>query len=365
MATICFNILNACATQLPCLHQLSDAGIGPDLMHLTPTRDTELIINGHCITQLPNDLIPNTGLLSHGGISPAVLTRGLLRLFHKAGHHIEFRSFNFNVKRPKTGKQSWISQQHFGGLGQDCQAMIQQDLLPCLIHQAQRGCISLVAECGVGGTTFSTLWLRLLTGLQVSPAGSTTDSHKLASKEILLQQLAQEYWAESDGDKRFNLDTLLSKSRYHDHIQQALCLLFKLWPRHFSLPKLCGGMMFVAPLLAYRELAYRDGQVWDHPVSIYTTRWVAQGEGQRILNFLAAQDTLQVHSSHFNQSTLHCLKVFEQGQVVEGCGLGGALVLAEELGWSETDIIAALTLAVTEHLNHVAKSTLGNNPMAA
>ncbi|MCD9522989.1 hypothetical protein GLP14_09170 [Photobacterium carnosum] len=356
MKTICFNILNASATHLPRLHQLSDAGVGQNLMHLTPTRDTELIINGKYLTELPATPVSGNGLLTNGGISPAVLTRGLLQLFYKAGYNIEINSFNFNVIRPQTTIQSWVSQQHFGGIGQDCHQVVQQDLLPCLVQQAERDCISILAECGVGGTTFSTLWLRLLTGINLSPAGSTTDKQKLASKEALLQQLEQDYLASQQvpiNQHRFDLNQLLCQPQYHDQIQQALCSLFNQWPQQLTFPTLCGGMMFVAPLLGYRH-----AHQFDLPVTIYTTRWVLQGDGQQILDFLPSQDTLRIHSSNFNHSTLDCLKVFEQGQVVEGCGLGGCLVLAEQLGWSEQEILAALALAVTEHVNHFKQESV-------
>jgi NaMN:DMB phosphoribosyltransferase len=356
MKTISFNILNASATHLPSLHQLSDAGFGQNLMHLTPTRDTELIINGKSLTELPHVTASGNGLLPNGGISPAVLTRGLLQLFYKAGYNIEINSFNFNVIAPQTQPQTWLKQQHFGGVGQDSQAIVTQSLLPSLLDQAERGCISILAECGVGGTTFSTLWLRLLTGLNLSPAGSTTDKQKLASKSALLLRLEQDYLADqmiSSNHCHFDLNKLLEHSLFHDQIQQALCSLFNQWPPQLTFPTLCGGMMFVAPLLGYRH-----AHQFDLPVTIYTTRWVLQGDGQQILDFLPSQDTLRIHSSNFNHSTLDCLKVFEQGQVVEGCGLGGCLVLAEQLGWSEQEILAALALAVTEHVNHFKQESV-------
>ena len=346
MKTICFNIINASATHLPSLHQLSDAGFGQNLMHLTPTRDTELIVSGQSQTPLPGKPIKSDGLLSNHGVSPAVLTRGLLKMFHQAGYKIEFNSFNFNVIRPQVPQQSWLNQNgHFGGLNVDCHDLIGEHLLPILVDQANRSCISILAECGVGGTTFSTFWLRLLTGLNISPAGSTSDKQKLASKAAILQQLERDYL--STNGNQFDLKKLLENLQFHDSIQQAVCELFTLWPAHLALPQFWGGMMFVAPILGYRHT-----NKCHHAVEINTTRWALQGDGHKISGYLQPQDRLTFHCTNFNTSKLDCLKVYERGQVVEGCGLGGCLVLAEKLGWAEKEIIEALEQAVKQHLYH-------------
>lgn len=352
MKTICFNILNGAANQLPQLHQLSDAGAGQDLMHLTPTRDTEMIVYGQALTALPG-VAQGNGLLSNGGISPAVLSRGLLQMFYKAGYSIEFNSFNFNVATPQVAPQCktpisaphWLSvNHHVGGLNVDCQAIVEQQLLPTLISQSERNCISILAECGVGGTTFSTLWLRLLSGRPLTPAGSTQDRQKLARKAAILAQLEADYRVGGDD---FRLASLLENSEFHDQIQRAICGLVRRWPRHLPLPYFAGGMMFVAPLLAARKAGW-----FDQSVTIATTSWVRKGDGGYMLQHLGEGDRVHSSLTNFNHSTLGCLNVYEQGQVVEGCGLGGTLVLAEQLGWAESDIIAALEHAVHQHLIH-------------
>ena len=344
MKTICFNILNGAATHLPGLHQLSDAGVGQNLMHLTPTRDTELITCGRSQTPLPGIQLSGDGLLSNRGVSPAVLTRGLLRMFYKAGFQIEFNSFNFNVPLPLVEPQTWLTvNQHFGGINSDTDDLVNTHLLPTLASQAERGCISILAECGVGGTTFSTLWLRLLTGLRLSPAGSTQDKQKLASKSAILTQLEQVYLHDN---QNFELDKMLADTQFHDEIQQAIYTLLRQWPTHLPLPNFAGGMMFVAPLLAARQ-----AKLLNQAIKISTTRWVLQGDGIHVLNHLNEDDVINANTTSFNASEMDCLNVYEQGQVVEGCGLGGCLVLAEELGWSEQKIIESLEQAVHCHLN--------------
>jgi len=348
--TLCFNIINGVA-QLPELHQLSDAGAGADLMHLTPTLDSEIIAYGHNVTQLPGQLLAKRklsaealalqakGLLANGGVSPAVLAHGLLQLFSQSGYQIEFRSFNFSNPLPKpAAHDDWLVE-HFDSQPEGKSGLLQQ-LCDALIEQAECGVISLLAECGVGGTTFSTLWLRGLTGLPLSPAGSTAEPEKLAVKARLLEQLEAQHLSSG-----FNLDYMLGSSQTHDDIQRALCALVTHWPAGRKMPLMAGGMMMLAPLLA----SYQRGDQME-ACQFATTRWLMQGDSQTIASFLPAHWPLQLHRSDFNLSQHACLHRYEQGYVVEGCGLGGMLVLAEQQGFTESQIIAALDCAVSRHM---------------
>lgn len=365
--TIVFNIINGAAIQLDGLHALSDAGAGQDLMHLTPTRDSELIANGVALTPFPilpaSTELTRQGLLDNGGISPAVLTRGLLKYLSDLGYNIEFCSYNLGVPLPKAGHSNWISRcKHFGGEDAQTNDVVEQHLLPELLNQAKSGHISVLAECGVGGTTFSTLWLRLLTKQQISPAGSTKDKVKLAKKALLLNQLEREYRAvqaklkpDQDGDSQpeFCAQTLLANSRFHDQVQQALYQLLNLWPSHLKLPQLAGGMMFVAPVLAVLRLRT------DLTGAIDTTRWVLDGEGQAesVLTHLPAQWQLNLNRVNLSHSKFNCLQIFEQGIVVEGCGFGGLMVLAESLNVSSQQIVQALESACETHFRQFSSQT--------
>ncbi|QIZ76269.1 hypothetical protein [Ferrimonas lipolytica] len=350
--TIFFNILNAAATQLPGLHNLSDAGAGADLMHLTPTRDSEMIVAGAASTLLPGLGKPSAlvakGLLDNGGISPSVLTHGLLQALQQAGFTVAFRSYNFGVQCPDAVPQPWWQDcQHFGGIDADTDTLITEQLIPNLTAQAKQG-INIIAECGVGGTTFSTFWLRLLTGLPLSPAGSTTDPDKLRKKAHLLAEIEQSYAAAQAG---FCVDTLLADRRFHDPIQRSIYRLLRAWPEALHKPILAGGMMFIAPLLA----AAKQGSNVDG-IDVATTRWVMDGEGAQVMPFLPNGVALGLNQTDFNQAKAPCLHRYEQGQVVEGCGLGGCLVLAEQLGLSSAQIIAALDHAAAAHIDRISKS---------
>lgn len=360
---IVFNILNTAATQLDELHDVSDAGAGKDLMHLTPTRDSEYIATGR--HQTPLTMMPTPterslqGLLDNGGISPAVLSRSLLKYFNDLGYKIKFRSYNFGVKNPIGITSHWIDCcRHYGGENTNQRDETNLQLQRELHQQANSGNISIVAECGVGGTTFSTLWLRLLTGIAISPAGSTKDKSKLEKKSRLLNQLEQEYrLIHTD----FNPHTLLSKPRFHDEIQSAIYQLMSTWPSKLPLPRFAGGMMFVAPIIAAlqsNDLEKKNTKTI--PGHIDTTRWVL-GDGVQIapaLNLLPSSWTCRVNQSHFGHSRYSCLQVFEQGIVVEGCGFGGLLVLAEELGITQDTILDILENACEKHM----KQTIAAQP---
>ncbi len=362
---IVFNILNAAATQLDELHGVSDAGAGKDLMHLTPTRDSEYIATGR--HQTPLTMMPTPterslqGLLDNGGISPAVLSRSLLKYFNDLGYKIKFRSYNFGVKKPTGITSHWIDCcRHYGDENTSQRDKTSLQLQRELQQQASSGNISIVAECGVGGTTFSTLWLRLLTGIPILPAGSTKDENKLKKKSLLLDQLEQEYRLMYTD---FNPQALLSKQRFHDEIQAAIYQLISTWPSRLPLPRFAGGMMFVAPIIA--ALQSNDVDMKNKrtiPGQIDTTRWV-MGDGVQIapvLNLLPASWNCRVNQSHFSDSRYSCLQVFEQGIVVEGCGFGGLLVLAEELGITQDTIVDILENACEQHMKQAFAAQASN-----
>lgn len=358
--TLCFNLINSVA-ELSQLHRISDAGAGQGAMQYTPARDTELLAYGQILTQLPP--LPSSsehlsraqqqflaqGLLGSGGITPAVLVHGLLRLFSEAGYAIQIRSFNFSdapVPQTQTQTQTQASSQdwlieHYSAaeLGQ---SGLLQLLLDSLQTQAASGVLSLLAECGVGGTTLATLWLRGLTGLALTPAGSTNAPDKLKAKVLLLQQLQQQHLSQP-----FALSYMLSQPDAHDALQLALCYLAQNWSAELPFPLLAGGVMMLAPLLACQQTGWFEGDC-----RIATTRWVLDAGCESLLAQLPDNYQLLTHQSRFWHSLHPCLHRYEQGQVVEGCGLGGMLVLAEQHGFSQPQIIAALDAAVAAYLQH-------------
>ncbi|WP_153914559.1 hypothetical protein [Shewanella sp. TC10] len=342
-STIVFNIINCAATQLPQLHELSDAGAGKGMMQLTPPRDSELMTQGSDAAVYRYGSF-NSGLLTNGGISPAVLTLGLMRLLHQHGYHIEFRSYNFGTQKPNDGCGDWLSHcQHFGGEKANVSELVENQLVPDLQKQARQGHISILAECGVGGTTFATLWLRLLTGLKLSPAGSTKVETKLTRKELLIAELEKEYRSQFWS---FEPEKLLTNNRYHDPLQFALYRTFQSWPTCLPRPIVAGGMMMMAPLVASQINKI------SLPAYIATTRWVMADAtiSKLIPAILPPGYQVKLHRSSYAKSRHACLRVFEEGLVVEGCGLGGMMVLAEQLIGSQDKILEALENAVDLHI---------------
>ncbi|MBY6019725.1 hypothetical protein KUW04_18280 [Halomonas denitrificans] len=344
MKRLSFTIINTVA-RLPELHRLSDAGAGANLMHLTPARDSEIIAYGEARTSVPAPrpgTLPAQGLLSNGGISPAVLVHGLLKGLSQHGVEVHFASFNIGVPAPKSVGQTpspLASVRHFGGESATAEQLL-PTLLDHMLQQTRRGATSILSECGVGGTTFSTLWLRGLTGLPLSPAGSTQCPQKLAHKAALLAQLEQAHLSQG-----FALHRALATPGAHDPLQKVLCELVSRWPDSTPLPRFGGGMMLLAPLMACEQAG-----TLSQSAHIDTTRWAVAGDAQQLLPRLA--DRIHIHSHHtqFGDSRHACLHRYEQGEVVEGCGLGALLVQLESLPLPDGTLMGWLDEAVDAHL---------------
>ncbi|WP_028115352.1 hypothetical protein [Ferrimonas senticii] len=332
MTKVCFNIINTIAP-LDDLHRLSDAGLGAGLMRLTPARDSEIILYGRPLT-----LSGEHGLLSNGAVSPAVLVHGLFRLLHRHGIELEFRSFNFGVPLPKTTNQPvpWLIS-HYGGEQADTAALSQQ-LLDCLLQQQADYC--LLAECGVGGTIMASLWLSGLAGTSLQLPSSTLQSQKLVSRQRRLAELDKQHLSAG-----FELARMLTEPDAHDPLQWALCHLLTHWPSVRPLPILAGGIMLLAPLLACQPQTGRC------PTQFATTQWLWRSPQVQQQFALAFDCKVQLPTVDFYQSRHNALHRYEQGQVVEGCGLGAMLWLSQHLGCSDSQIMTALD-AATEHYLH-------------
>ncbi|MGF1723760.1 hypothetical protein [Photobacterium nomapromontoriensis] len=328
-------IFNAVAP-LPELHQISDAGAGKNSMQLTPTRDTELIACGRANTSL-NGLYSPSPVVSSQSVTPAILVHGVLRALQHQGYKIRLHCYQLGL----------VQQPDFSGSLLDdvvchhCLAaeegeLIRTQLLPELERQANNNEAHVIAECGVGGTTFATLWLRHWLDRTMSLAGSTNDPEKLAVKEQILTQLM-----ESTAAFPREVQSFIDSDYGSDPVQRALhALLTSPLPTTLNI-NLAGGMMFAVPLLAITPDKIK------HQLRIATTRWVLEGRNaQTVLANLPRQYDVYSSVTDFNQSAYRALHLYEQGFVVEGCGLGGCLVMAEQLGLSQSQIMSGLDAAV-------------------
>ncbi len=75
------------------------------------------------------------------------------------------------------------------------------------------------------------------------------------------------------------------------------------------------------------------------------------GAGAGLMGFTPASNSEMIASGH----DITRLQVYEQGLVVEGCGLGGCLVLAEQLGFSEQQILTVMDDYTERHIASFGK----------
>ena len=349
--TICFSILNAVAT-LSDLHNLSDAGAGKGLMGYTPANNSEMIALGRDITSLPG--VTPQPLLSNGGVTPALLTHALLQLFRQAGHKVVMRIYNLNLPvQPSidTDESKLDSVELWSCSKQGIQQLVNQTLLPNLQQEDQDGWISILGECGVGGTTYSNLWLSLLLKKNLAGAGSTIDPEKLRQKQALVERLKQRYLSNHTS---LSTHSLFASECTHDDFQIAVVYLLQgLAKQHRKNPlMLAGGLMYIAPWMMLNYQYPGLAEKLKNKAVQTTTRWVYQDVWTQFdHDALPGCDIEAVLSeTDFQKSRHKCLQLYEQGIVVEGCGLGGCLVLAEQQGFIERDILAAMDGYVDNHI---------------
>ena len=335
MSWINIIIFNAVAP-LPELHQISDAGAGKNLMQLTPTRDSEMIACGRANTPLNGQDSPSP-VISSQSVTPAILVHGVLRALQEQGYKIRLHCYQLGLEQQPDFSGRYLDDVvcHHCAQGEEG-GLIRAHLLPELERQANNNEAHVIAECGVGGTTFATLWLRHWLDSSMTLTGSTNDPEKLAVKEQILTQLMANTAAFPREIEIFVADHFAS-----DPVQRALYALLTS-PTSTGLKlNLAGGMMFAVPLLAITADKIK------HQLRIATTRWVLDGRhAQMVIARLPRQCEVFSSVTDFSLSAYRALHLYEQGYVVEGCGLGGCLVMAEQLGLSQSQIMSSLDAAV-------------------
>lgn len=335
MSWINIIIFNAVAP-LPALHQISDAGAGKNLMQLTPTRDSEIIACGRANTALNGQHCPSP-VISSQSVTPAILVHGVLRALQQQGYNIRLHCYQLGLDQQPDFSGSYLDEVicHCCAQGEEGD-LIRAQLLPELARQANNNEAHVIAECGVGGTTFATLWLRHWLDSSMTLTGSTNDPDKLAVKEQILTQLMA-----NTADFPREIEVFIADHFASDPVQRALYALLTS-PTSTQLKlNLAGGMMFAVPLLAITP------DKIEHQLRIATTRWVVEGpNAQMVIGRLPRQYEVFSSVTDFSLSAYRALHLYEQGYVVEGCGLGGCLVMAEQLGLSQSQIMSSLDAAV-------------------
>ncbi|SHO56346.1 hypothetical protein VQ7734_02115 [Vibrio quintilis] len=329
-------LLNAVAP-VPALHQISDAGEGAGLMQLHPTRDTEHIACGQANTPLHGEFRPSP-VTSIGLVTPAILVHGLLRALQEKGWRIRLHCYQLGLESTPdlTGCQLDEVVVHHCQTGEEARLM-QRELIPELKRQSDAGEAHLIAESGIGGTTFATLWLRRWVAPSLWFAGSTTDPQKLAIKSKLLDALQNQ-----SASMPRDVNHYRQNHGFSDPVQRACCaLLESTCPAlHFA-----GGVMLFAPVIAMQ------GRILVKDISVSTTRWVLDADdAKKAAAALPEHCGLMTPVISFLRSQFEAIRRYERGDIIEGCGLGGCLVFAEQQGMREQEITESMDRAVKHWL---------------
>jgi NaMN:DMB phosphoribosyltransferase len=345
-----FVILNGVAP-IDALHKVSDAGAGAGLMQLHPTRDAELIACGRANTLLngvesPSPVV-DTGIEGQDIVTPAILVHGVLMALQARGFKVRLHCYQLGLAATPdfTGCRLDDVVVHHCLLGAEAQ-LIRATLVPELLRQAATGEAHLIAESGIGGTTYATLWLRRwLNDAELWFPGSTKDPDKLDIKAQIIETLMAQ-------TATVPIEPLVytSSTIYSDPIQRACCALLS-----SELPSLwlAGGVMMFAPLIAMHGASSSEiNGVMNRAIKvaslrIMTTRWVLESEHAcRAANGLPKRCELKTPKVNFSDSMFEAIRMYEQGHVVEGCGLGAVLVFAEEQGICQKQLLASLDEAL-------------------
>ncbi|MFA0440869.1 hypothetical protein AB4560_13180 [Vibrio sp. 10N.222.51.C12] len=336
-----------CVAPLSNLHEISDAGAGKGLMHLHPTRDTELIACGLANTQLNGKFLPSP-VLGNGSVTPAILVHGVFNALQSIGFKIRVHCYQLGLDSEPDFTDSTVDEciTYHCPSGEE-QALIQNTLIPELVRQSKAGEHHIIAESGIGGTTFATLWLRRWIDPNLWFAGSTNDALKLAIKSKVLELL----W-EKSSNKRLDVDQYIRDLECSDPLQRAVCYLLR---SRLSNLNLAGGAMLFAPVAAMMH-----GISVKH-LNIATTRWVMQStDAQNVADHLSQLTAIKTNATDFNLSAFEAIRMYERGYVVEGCGLGACLVFAEDNGLTERQIIDYLDRAVRPWVDTASDGYLVN-----
>ncbi|WED24643.1 hypothetical protein L3Q72_17360 [Vibrio sp. JC009] len=322
---------------VPNLHEISDAGAGEGLMQLHPTRDTELIACGRANTLLAGEYLPSPAL-GNGSVTPAILVHGIFKALQKKGFKIRLHSYQLGLDNVPDFSDSELDDVviHQCKLGEE-ENLIRNELIPELMRQAENGEEHLIAESGIGGTTFATLWLRHWLDEKLWFAGSTKDPEKLAVKSRVLEMLQQQAGGLGLDAEKFTRDMNLS-----DPVQRACCTLLAA-----DLPSLhlAGGAMIFAPVIAMK------GKTQVEKLAVGTTRWVLESSDAKVTaQALPDNCALFMPKTDFTRSEFDAIRMYERGYVIEGCGLGACLVFAEHHGLTQTEIMTSLDLSVESWL---------------
>ena len=361
-----FHLINS-SLELTDQYEISGAGKFKQQAY-TPLFDTEFLLYGRMISEV-SGIGPKISIhLENGSVSPALITRALLRYFQEIGHEVRIyiRNFglvvnpkidltisNFNVRQKNIPLplrdilRAFIEIQHHDALLESAVEFVD-------LWSLEQDDIHIIAECVPGGTTTAEIMLNyFLNKTHNLPA--STSSHKVRETKTEIVKTIVALFKEDFGDiEDRNKAFLLAHADYFQHwLTLTLTKLFEHKFTHSTERKIIqpriwlgGGCMMAAPLVALKNLLSSKVIVSNQlSASIHTTPWIMLDKGNDSNEILTksiwpfrsyCNHSLSLSSSKYSQIKL-------LSKVKEGVGMGAVLDFAQsELKMSNNQIVEVL-----------------------
>jgi len=307
---------------------ITQAGI-PDMIHLTPTLDSEFLCTGEVRS------LENIAETPKGVPTPALITRGV-HLLAPYGR-IELLDLGLEVK-PKV---AYFKLHTFGiqpsqsiakGANIDAQTLFEKGVAFGQAYHCQDAYL-ILGESVPSGTTTA---MATALGLRHKVKECFSSSFREVPNEIreTTLKLALSHIGEKD-----DLFEVLSKVADNMLIFNAGFIL----GLNNKIPLILAGgtQMACVLLIVDKVLKLMGGVMETSNLALCTTKWVAQDQHSDIKRLLALLN-FPIHAYYsdfdFSLSEHPALKLYDQGEAKEGVGAGGALIYGELQGLSKKQI---------------------------
>lgn len=313
------------ATKTSDIAGISAAGITPEARRQTPAIDAEALILGRTVDGAPLPVSPA------GIVSPVVITRACLQMISAVPKIIDCGTF-VSPKSETTTAGTVVARCLSTGDAIDEELVTQLFEFGCSYGQRLAETHDLIScsECVPGGTTTA---MAVLTALGFDVRNLLSSSLPVSNHDsrFNLVELGLRNAALSPDDVRRR--PLRCVSKVGDPMQAVVAGIAATASQ--SIPVvLCGGSQMIAVYALAEALLKRYGAQYRlenlrQKTLVVTTKWVALDETanmQELARLTAAP--FACSCPDFNLSRHAGLRAYEQGNVKEGVGAGGAMALA-------------------------------------
>lgn len=315
---------------------ISAAGASPELRRLTPRIDAEILALGRTVDGMSLPVSPA------GIVSPVVITRAALGLMRMPVSIVDCGSFNPpGISDASVGSKVARCLSTGNALDiADVEMLFQAGL------QVGQGLhrdadYAIVGECVPGGTT-TALGVLTALGYQVHGLLSGSLPHP---DHMLKRRLVDEGLSKAFLSQRAVADEpLRAVAAVGDPVQPVVAGIALGASRKIPIV-LAGGSQMLAIWALIQELARAEGwPVEPGSIAVVTTKWVAfdqSADPARLASLLAAP--FAAACPDFRKSRHAGLQAYEDGNVKEGVGAGGAMAVAHLTGCATADQILDAT----------------------